>query len=66
MIIEQNYQEVKKQLENGFNYAHYSFAIQIKSGFDRTTHFSSEMQKVIQEFLQAMLWRDNTSLQNIY
>ena len=48
------------------NYAHYSFVIQIKSRYDETTHFSSEMQKVLQKFLQATLWRDNTSLQNIY
>ena len=48
------------------NYVHYSFVIQIKSRYDETTHFSSEMQKVMQEFLQATLWQDNTSLQNIY
>ena len=49
-----------------WNYAHYSFVIQNKNRYDKTTHFSSKMQKVSQEFLQAPLWLDNTSLQNIY
>ena len=46
-----------------FNYGHYSFAIQIKRSYDETTQFCSEMHKVLQKFLQAKLWRDNTSLQ---
>ena len=45
-----------------FNYACYSFAIRIKSRYDETTHFSSEMRYVLQQFLQAKLWQDNTSL----
>ena len=49
-----------------FNYAYCSFAIQIKNRYDNTTYFTSEMHKVLQEFLKAMLGRDNTSLQNIY
>ena len=48
------------------NYAHYSFVIQIKCHYDETTQFSSEMQKVLQDFLQATLWQDNTSLEYIY
>ena len=48
------------------NYADYSFEIQIKSRCDEKKHFSYEMQKVVQEFLQTTLWWDNTSLQNIY
>ena len=56
----------RKNLEMLLNYDHYSFVIQIQSRYDETTHFSSEMQKVLQKFLQATLWRDNTSLQNIY
>ena len=34
------------------NYAHYSFVIQIQSRYDETTHFSSEMQKVLQKFFR--------------
>ena len=48
------------------NYAHYSFVIQIQSRYDETTHFSSEMQKVLQKFVQATFWQDSTSLQIIY
>ena len=56
----------KKELGNAFKNAHYSFVIQIKSRYDKTTHFYSEMQNVLQEFLQATLWQDSTRLQNIY
>ena len=67
MIIEQNIlKSERKNLKMILNYAHYSFVIQIQIRYDEATHFSSEMKKVLQKFLQATLWRDNTSLQNIY
>ena len=46
-----------------FSYACLSFSIQIKSRYEETTHFSSEMRQVLQQFLQEKLWKDNTSLQ---